>query len=73
LILLPMSEHTHQVQVPTCSKGCAYTIAVCTFKANSRFSFICEHRIETRTLLNHGFAESSNLVFAAMNGFFHQA
>jgi len=50
-------------------RGCACNIVVCTFKVNSRFSFICEHRIETRTLL----AESSNLVFAAMNSFFHQA
>jgi hypothetical protein len=59
----------HQVQVPSCSKGCAYNIAAYAFKVNSRFSFFCKRRIGNRMLL----AESSNLIFAAMNGFFHQA
>jgi hypothetical protein len=73
LILLPMSEHPAMCEFWSAPRGCAYTIAACTFKVNSRFSFICKRRIGTRTLLNHGFVESSNLVFTAMNCFFHQA
>jgi hypothetical protein len=34
--LLPMPEHPTLVQVPCCSKGCGYNIAVCAFKVNSR-------------------------------------